>query len=246
MKYGVMADIHANVPALNRVLEMLRQEHVEGYIVAGDLVGYGPYPNECIDIIKGLPNATIVVGNHDWAVIDLEDISTFNEQAQAAIQWTKSVLTPGSVEYISSLEYVEHHDNWMVVHGSPRDPLDEYLITVKTAEKSIPFLKEKICFVGHSHEPLHIRHDQGQGQMEIKELRDNEITVFDSESVHFFNPGSVGQPRDHNPKASCAILDTQLSTFRIVRIDYDITLVQEEMRKYSLPEFLVKRLESGV
>lgn len=246
MKYGILADIHSNLPALQSIVSLLSEEQVEGYLVAGDLVGYGPHPNECIEIIRSLASATVIVGNHDWAIIDLEDISAFNEDAKAAILWTKSALSKTNLEYISSLEYCAQRENWMMVHGSPRDPLDEYMLTIEHAAKSIPFMKARLCFLGHSHHPLHFWYDQASQQIAMKELLGQEEVSLNDENQHFLNPGSVGQPRDNNAKASCAIFDTEHLTFKILRTEYDIAFVQEEMRKQQLPEYLINRLQNGV
>lgn len=246
MKLGIIADIHSNLPALNEVLKNLAAEQVEGYLVLGDLVGYGPYPNECIEILQKLPNAVIIVGNHDWAAIELEDISLFNEDARQAILWTRTVLNPGVVAYLGSLEYIISKAQYMLVHGSPRDPLDEYLVNIERFEKNIPALKADICFIGHSHLPLYFSKQKESGALEMRPIKEQDILTLGPGTIHIINPGSVGQPRDHDARASYGIFDTQAMTFVQKRIAYDVAAVQAKMTEQSLPKSLIDRLTEGV
>ncbi len=246
MKLGIIADIHSNLPALTAVLKDLAAEQVEGYLVLGDLVGYGPYPNECIEILQKLPKAVIIAGNHDWAAIELEDISLFNEEARQAILWTRKVLNPGVVEYLGSLEYIINKDQYMLVHGSPRDPLDEYLVNIERFEKNIPALKADICFIGHSHLPLYFSKQKEGGALEMRPIKEQDILTLPPGTIHIINPGAVGQPRDHDARASCGIFDTQAMTFIQKRIAYDVAAVQAKMAEQSLPKFLIDRLSEGV
>lgn len=246
MKIGVLADIHSNLPALKEVLADLAVEKVEGYLVLGDIVGYGPYPNECIEILQKLPHTVAIVGNHDWAVIDLEDISQFHEAARQACLWTKSMLTAETITYLGSLEYSIHNDQYMLVHGSPRDPLDEYLINVERFEKNIPFLKADICFIGHSHLPLYFTKQKESGNLELRTIQEQEVLPLAPEIVHIINPGAVGQPRDRDPRASYGIFDTQHLEFILKRKTYDIAAVQAEMNRQHLPKFLIDRLAEGI
>ncbi len=246
VKLGVISDIHSNLPALKEVLTDLTIEKVEGYLVLGDIVGYGPYPNECIEILQKLPNSAIIVGNHDWAAIELEDISQFHEEARQACLWTRSILTPDAIAYLGSLEYIIHNDQYMLVHGSPRDPLDEYLINVERFEKNIPFLKADICFIGHSHLPLYFTKQKGSGNLEVRTIQEQEVLTLSPEVVHIINPGAVGQPRDRDPRASYGIFDSQDLKFVLKRKSYDIAEIQAAMAKQSLPPSLIDRLSEGI
>lgn len=245
MKLGVISDIHSNLPALKEVLADLAVEKVEGYLVLGDIVGYGPYPNECIEILQKLPNTTIIAGNHDWAVIELEDISQFHEEARQACLWTRSAITSEASAYLGSLEYIMHNNQYMLVHGSPRDPLDEYLINVERFENNIPFLKADICFIGHSHLPLYFTKQKESGNLASRIIREQEVLPLVPEVVHIINPGAVGQPRDRDPRASYGIFDTQDLKFVLKRKPYDIAAVQVEMAKQNLPQSLIDRLSEG-
>jgi predicted phosphodiesterase len=246
MRLGVIADIHSNLPALNEVLLDLAGDNVEGYLVLGDLAGYGPYPNECIEVLQKLTNAVIIVGNHDWAVIELEDISLFNEEARQAIIWTRTAIAPAAKEYLGSLEYIVNKEQYMLVHGSPRDPLDEYLINVERFEKNIPLLKADICFVGHSHVPLYFSRQKETGVMDMRSLQEQEAVTLGSGAIHVINPGSVGQPRDHDPRASYGVFDTQSLTYIQKRKAYDIAAVQAKMAEQQLPQNLIDRLAKGM
>lgn len=246
MKLGVIADIHSNLTALNEVLLDLSSEQVEGYLVLGDLVGYGPNPNECIELLQKLPNTDIIVGNHDWAAIELEDVSLFNEEARQAIFWTRSVLTPTVVEYLGSLEYIINKGQYMLVHGSPRDPLDEYLVDIERFEKNIPSLKADICFIGHSHLPLYFSQQKDTGTLDMRAIQEQEVLSLTPGAIHIINPGSVGQPRDHDTRAGYGIFDTQALTFIQKRKAYDIAAVQAKMTEQLLPKYLIDRLDEGM
>ncbi|MDD5259826.1 MAG: metallophosphoesterase family protein [bacterium] len=246
MKIGLIADIHSNLPALTEVLADLAAEQVEAYLVLGDLVGYGPYPNECIEVLQKLPNAVIIVGNHDWAAIELEDISLFNAEARQAILWTRSVLNPGVKEYLGSLEYIISKDRYMLVHGSPRDPLDEYLVNVDIFEKNIPALKADICFIGHSHLPLYFSKQKDGGNPDVRPIKDQEVINLTPGTIHIINPGSVGQPRDRDARASYGIFDTEALAFTQKRKAYDVAAVQAKMTEQLLPKSLIDRLAEGI
>lgn len=246
MKYGVIADIHANYTALEAVLKILEKEGVEGFIVLGDIIGYGPHPNECVKAVAELRNASVIAGNHDWAVVELEDISNFNEIARQAVIWTRSVLAKENKEYILSLDYIMKTSKFMAVHGSPADPLDEYLDSIDIFEKNLPFLKEyTLCFVGHHHFPLYFKKMAENGVLVGNLLNDHEELQINVSDITIVNPGSVGQPRDGDARASCGIFDDEILLFKLFRVPYDINLVQQNMRQIQLPDALIQRLSDG-
>jgi predicted phosphodiesterase len=245
MRLGVLADIHSNLPALQESLRFLQEEKVEGYLVLGDMVGYGPYPNECLGILQGLSSAQVVVGNHDWASVGLEDLAFFNEDAAAAIQWTKKILTPANFQFLHTAHYVLTTTQYMIVHGAPRDPLDEYLLSTESFAQNLPFLKANICFIGHSHYPLYFYKEKDSAILKQKNLQDKEEIILSPDSPCIVNPGSVGQPRDGDKRASFGIFDTQTLSFKLCRREYDIAAVQQEMQKQALPIHLAERLSEG-
>lgn len=153
MRYGILADIHANLEALNTVTEFFRSSRVDGYVFAGDIVGYGPSPNECVQAVKRLSPMWLSVGNHDRAACGLKDITWFNEYAQKALIWTRQKLSQENQIYLSELPKIVYQSEFTVVHGSPRDPLDEYLLTRAQYDENHGLLKTSLTIVGHSHVP---------------------------------------------------------------------------------------------
>jgi len=241
MKYGVIADIHGNLEALNICLSYLK-EIVSAYICAGDIVGYGPYPNECVEVVRRLSNfeGTIVIsGNHDLAAVGLKEITWFNEDAKKAILWTEKVLSPENKEYIMSLSPRIDTPDFTVVHGSPRQPVDEYLIGESAMKENLSHFDTRICFVGHSHIPL--LYDRT-----LHLLLDNEKIKLKNKHRVIVNFGSVGQPRDRNPRCSFGIYDDKTGEIMVKRLPYDISRTQEAMWKAGLPQFLIERLSFGI
>jgi predicted phosphodiesterase len=239
MKYGIFADIHANLEALEAVLGFLRFQRVEHYISLGDLVGYGHNPNECVDIVRTLTPLTGVVGNHDWAACGLKDITWFNEYAQKAIIWTRQSLSQENQIYLSELPKVASEDGFTLVHGSLQDPLDEYLLTREQFAANLPYLNTPLLLVGHSHIPFVF------GEKFTQILRNSDSLVLPEQGKCIINPGAVGQPRDGNNKASCGIYDSDTGRFHLYRVEYNISITQEKMRKARLPGFLIERLSWG-
>ncbi|MBU3955202.1 metallophosphatase family protein [bacterium] len=242
MKIGIFSDIHANLPALEAVLDFLRDK-VEKYVCCGDIVGYGPYPNECVKKISSLDDIVCVAGNHDWAVLGLEDLTKFNDDARDAVKWTKAHLTPESSSFLMGLDYKIAGPDFIAVHGSLTDPLDQY---VKTAEDYIPSMKKQdrnILFVGHSHQPLYFRGTGGSVDFgAFIPLKPVEII---RNSKYLINVGSVGQPRDGNPKAACVIYDVAEGSAVLHRVEYDVPSVQKAILDAGLPAALGERLGKG-
>ncbi len=221
MKVAVLADIHANLPALEKVLE-----EIEGMpkFCCGDLVGYNPFPNEVIDLVKK-ENIVSILGNHDHAVLT-EDTSWFNRIAASAIEWTVKELTAENLEFLKTL--AQSHDNeFYMIHGSPKNPLEEYIppeAPEYVFRDLFNYTKSDIIILGHTHVPF------------VKRIDEKLI----------FNPGSVGQPRDFDSRASYAILDTETKELEIKRVDYDIERTAERIVKEGLPGRLAWRLFSGM
>jgi len=241
MKLGILADIHSNLEALRCALDALKD--VSGFICPGDIVGYGPNPNECVEIIRDLDCRTIT-GNHDFASIGKTDPSYFTGDAREAIEWTSKVLTQENRKFLEGLpEYIEN-DGFEMVHGSLRNPLEEYIMNVQVGAATIELMKKKICFVGHLHIPLVVVKKK-QGKYDGWQLNDGDtidIRKFDKVVI---NVGGVGQPRDMDPRASFGIFDTEAGTVEIRKVEYNIQAVQDKMRKAKLPEFLIERLKYG-
>ena len=241
VRYLVMSDIHANLPALEAVLaDALPYDEVW---FLGDLVGYGPDPNECIERVRELP-CTSLAGNHDWAVLGRLDLNSFNRDARAAYTWTREELTTESREYLSDLPSRAEPDGVTIVHASPREPIWEYVLDTHVALANFDHFSTALCLLGHSHIPLlFVLDDDGQ-RCAVALPEDRDPVVLDSSRV-ILNPGSVGQPRDGDPRASYAILDTDEATWELHRVEYSIETVQKRMRDRKLPRRLIARLAFG-
>ena len=240
MRYGVFADVHANFEALKTVLAFFRTQAIDMYLFAGDLVDYGPEPERCIDEIQRLDPLRIVAGNHDRAVCGLKELAWFNDYAQKSILWTQARLQQEQKIYLSELPRVLRYDECTVVHGSPRDHMDEYLLTLEQYDENVPYLDTTFTFIGHSHKPLIFSPD---GLITPRE--NATITFTPKEKNIILNPGSAGQPRDDNNKAACAIFDSERREFSLIRLEYDIALTQKKMRRAKLPALLIERLSWG-
>ncbi|MEK7859716.1 MAG: metallophosphoesterase family protein [Elusimicrobiota bacterium] len=248
MLYGVFSDIHSNLEALNAVLDAFESAKVEGYICAGDLVGYGPEPNAVLERIRELKNCQVICGNHDLAVIGRLDVEWFNAYARSAALWTRNVLTSDSRAYLESLTAKLDAKDFTLAHGTPRKPAEEYLMTAHTFRENISRVHVWPLIVGHSHMP-HCFRINVEGQVEDIDLLDHQVVEMGRAAYGtmpiVFNPGSVGQPRDHDPRASCALFDSGKGTWRSLRLSYDIAAVQAKMRSNGLPEYLALRLAYG-
>lgn len=241
MRVLIISDIHANLVALETVLADAGNTF-DAVWCLGDLVGYGPDPNECVALVRTLPNLTCLTGNHDKAAIGEIDITAFNLDARLAIGWTQQTITPETREYLVSRPEKVMHDHFTLAHASPRQPVWEYILDRHTAKLNFDHFQTPYCIVGHTHIPImYIDTDD-----EVVEIRPNydEILAFDAERL-IINPGSVGQPRDSNPDAAYALLDTDTDHWEYRRVPYDIAETQRRMQSHGLPARLVARLAKG-
>jgi len=244
MRYAILADIHANLAALTAVLvDIERQGEAEEIWCLGDIVGYGPDPHECITLLSQT-NHICVAGNHDWAAIGKIDTSEFNPDAATAIHWTAQQLTWKDKDYLKSLPQTISKDDFTLVHGSPREPIWEYLLSISSAKENFAHFKTRYCLVGHSHVPLVFKHDE-KGACSFSQFSAN-IGLALAKNRLIINPGAVGQPRDGDPRASYAIYDSEARQVRLHRVAYDINVTQARMAKHNLPMRLIVRLGRGV
>ena len=246
MLWGVFSDIHSNLEALEAVLETFSRSGVEGYICCGDMIGYGPSPNEVVERIAGLKPLYAVTGNHDLAVLGRMDLKWFNPYAQAAAIWTRWKLSREAADFLEVMPDRCENEAFTVVHGSPRNPAEEYLLTAQQFLDNLTHFKVSPCFVGHSHLTWCFSKDE-TNPMGARNyiLSDRERVILKSGVPWVINSGSVGQPRDHDPRASCGIYDDVKREFVLLRVPYDISSVQRRMRDVGLPEFLILRLAYG-
>jgi len=241
MRILVISDIHANLSAFETVLDSAGS--CDAVWCLGDIVGYGPDPNECITLLRGLPNLTCLIGNHDAAALGTIDLNTFNREARTSSHWTQQVLTAESRAYLQGLPERIVHENVTLAHGSPRSPVWEYLLDPIAAYENLSFFKTDLCFVGHTHIPVAFRYLPDTDEMQSVLLRDGDSPEMDERMI--INPGSVGQPRDHDSRAAYAIYNPETRLWRSYRVRYDIRAVQDRMRQAGLPSRLIQRLMEG-
>lgn len=241
MRILIISDIHANITALEAVLADAGE--VDAVWCLGDLVGYGPDPNECVEKIRQLPNLVCLIGNHDAAVAGVISNTPFNSEARQAVIWTQSIIAPTHLNFLRTLTSLEVRDSVCLAHGSPRQPVWEYVLDTRTAKQNFEHFDTPFCFVGHSHLPVVF---QMHPENETTKLSIPVVnTARDMIPRAIFNPGSVGQPRDRDPRASYAIFDPSRHTWYYRRVSYDIQSVQDRMQLANLPERHIQRLSAG-
>lgn len=244
MRYAIIADIHANLVAFTAVLDDIeRRGGVEEVWCLGDVVGYGPEPHQCIELLRQYKHVC-VAGNHDWAAISKVSTADFNPDAAAACRWTAEQLKAEDVVYLEGLPLVIEKDDFTLVHGSPRNPIWEYILSVGIARENFFSFRSPFCLVGHSHIPAVFKYDE-TGDCSFS-LFSPDIGLVLGNKRLIINPGGVGQPRDGDPRASYAIYDAETRMVRLYRIPYDIRATQDKMVKHNLPMRLVARLSYGL
>lgn len=241
MRILVISDIHANITALEAVLSAAGS--IDSVWCLGDLVGYGPDPNECVECIRGLPGLQCIIGNHDMAALHQLDSDSFNPEARTAILWTQKMLSERSKLFLQHLPDRIEMPDVTLAHGSPRHPVWEYLLDTRTATLNFDFFDTPYCFVGHTHLPVMytLQNPEYHASLSIPEAN----TTFPLPSRSIINPGSVGQPRDRDIRAAFAVYDTESREWEYRRVGYDIQAVQERMLQAGLPERHIQRLASG-
>jgi len=239
MKYGILGDIHANLEALEAVLEELDRLGVEKYISVGDLVGYGANPVEVIQRVRGL-ETMVVAGNHDFAAVDKINIDFFNAYARESAIWTRNALSDEDKKYIRNLKLIEQCDNFTVVHSTLYSPeLFEYIQTSYDAHLSFEHQPTSLSFMGHSHVPVNFFKRKN-----VSFNMETEVHLDDGTKV-MINVGSIGQPRDENPDAVCVTYDSDEGVVRIRRVRYDVEKASQKIVDAGLPEILAERLKYG-
>jgi diadenosine tetraphosphatase ApaH/serine/threonine PP2A family protein phosphatase len=244
MRVLIVSDIHSNVVALETVLAVAGS--FDQLWNLGDTIGYGPKPNECVLAMRD--NANVMIGgNHDLACLGKVDLSDFNPDARAANIWNGEQLEDANRAALDTLPpSLEVDERFLVAHGSPREPVWEYLLSVPQAEENFLLFDNQVCFIGHSHVPLIFRLNP-DGAIDGPALAEADLLVeLEPGYRYFLNPGSVGQPRNQDPRTHYAILDTDAGTVLFKRVEYDIAQTQRQMREAKLPPALIRRLEYGM
>jgi len=243
MKYGLISDIHANVEAFSVVLGELKAEKVDRFIFLGDIVGYGANPHECLGMLQDLikdPGCLYVAGNHDSSVCGLSGTENYNPYARESIFWTQHQLDAADMKFLSQMKLVEQEENFTIVHANLINPLGwGYIMDIDDAYPNFKLFDDQICFIGHSHKPVVFAAN------EIVDWYLKEKFPIEKKHKYIINVGSVGQPRDGNPKACYGIYDTTTSIIEIKRVSYDIEKAQKKIIDAGLPRLLAQRLSVG-
>ncbi|MGC9359892.1 MAG: metallophosphoesterase family protein [Anaerolineae bacterium] len=241
MRVLVISDVHSNLAALQAVLENAGE--FDALWSLGDVVGYGPQPNECIATLREYDHLYIA-GNHDWGVLGRISLDDFNRDARRANLWNREQLTPESLAYLEAAPETIVKGDITLAHGSPRYPVWEYLVYASAAKLSYEFFETKLCLVGHTHVPALFEMAPQDSDCRRFALPIGEPFALE-EGRYIVNPGSVGQPRDGDPRAAYLLLDTDDLTIDHRRVPYDIAATQELMRQAGLPRRHIARLEMG-
>jgi diadenosine tetraphosphatase ApaH/serine/threonine PP2A family protein phosphatase len=237
----VISDIHANLTALEAVLADVGD--YEAVWCLGDVVGYGPDPSECINRVRGLPGLVCLTGNHDAAVIGQIDINAFNAEARESIEWQRGAIDAEGMAFLRDLREKEVVGHVTLAHGSPRNPVWEYILDGRVARRNFDYFSTPYCIVGHTHVPFVFQLKDGNPGPVPKLLEASERLVLTPRAL--LNPGSVGQPRDRDPRAAYALFDPEKETWECRRVTYDIASVQERIQKAGLPFRHAQRLMEG-
>jgi predicted phosphodiesterase len=244
MRVLIVSDIHSNYTALETVLAVAGS--FDQLWNLGDTIGYGPRPNECVMAMRAYADV-MIGGNHDLACLGKVDLSDFNPDARTANIWNGKQLEDtnrATLDVLPPMFTVD--ERFLLAHGSPREPIWEYLLSRPQAEDNFALFENQICFIGHSHVPL-IFSKHPDGHVNDPALADADLVLeLQQDFRYFLNPGSVGQPRNQDPRAAYAILDTDAGTVQFKRIEYDIAQTQRQMHEAKLPIALIRRLEYGM
>jgi len=249
MRYGILSDIHSNLEALTAVLSDAAAQRVDRMLCLGDLIGYGADPEACLSALQHA-QAVCVAGNHEYGCIGKLDDRWFNDAARRAVEWTRDRLGFMELDWLRRLPLVAADGPCTLVHGTLKHPERfEYLADLAQAVDAARMCDTRYCLLGHTHLPVLIEYDRRQGRVgrvlgAAQEL--TEVSLSEEPAVRYvINPGSVGQPRDGDPRASYAVLEPEAHRVTFHRVAYDIRTAQEKIRRAGLPEFLADRLAVG-
>ena len=239
VRLGIVSDVHGNLPALEAVLDDMGP--VDELWCLGDIVGYGPFPNECLDLLRERACLSIP-GNHDCGCTGKIALEDFNADARWACEWSRTEVRPENLEFLAALPLTRTEGDFTLAHGTPHEPIWEYMAYASTARLSFHYFSSRYCLVGHTHVPL-VFLDNGPDP--------DTFHPGPTAPLHFdatraiVNPGSVGQPRDGNPQAAYGLIDTDDAIMYFQRVSYDIKAIQQRMTQLNFPERLIKRLAYG-
>ncbi len=242
MKTLIFSDVHANLTALDAVLADAGK--FDRVWCLGDIVGYGPDPNECIERFRSLPGLQCLKGNHDAAILGEIPIRAFNHEARDSLAWLESTLTSANKDWLAGLDEQLVLDQVTLVHGSPRNPVWEYIMDLDSSRQNMNQFTTLVCLVGHTHLPS-IYTMEGDTPQSTRHYALIEGKPFRINRKSILNPGSVGQPRDNDPQSSYLLYDDELEQWVFKRVAYDIGQVQERILAAGLPKRHASRLAEG-
>lgn len=238
MKIAVISDIHANLEALEACFKKIDELKPDEIVCLGDLVDYCAQPNECVDFIR-LRVKHVVLGNHDEAQFRYEIAEGFSDNAHTSSLYTRTIIKKEHIGYFKTLPRTLALENLFFVHSSPSEPAYySYILTPRMADINFSYFRERICFIGHSHLPVIFE----QNTLDVREV---EPGFLDPRKRYIINVGSVGQPRDWDPKLSFGLLDTKSNVYENVRVEYDVDSAAQKIKKEGLPLALANRLYTG-
>jgi len=234
MRIAIISDIHSNLPAIESVLQRVDELGADTIYCLGDIVGYGPFPNECVDLVRSHCKTT-VKGNHDSGVLRETAIDHFNSYGQSGVRWTIDHIAPENLKFLASLPLLVSEQDLTLVHSSPVDPQEwNYVLTLQGSAEAFRAYSTRYCFIGHTHLPIVVSEDLSVNRHSATGGR------------YLINVGSVGQPRDGNPAAAFGLLDTDAGSYELHRVKYDIRKTVQAIKNAGLPSYLGKRLLRGV
>jgi predicted phosphodiesterase len=238
VKIAILSDIHSNLAALKQALDYLNEHKVDKIVCLGDVVGYGPRPNECVELARKHFQICLM-GNHDHAVLGLTDTYHFNQYARDAVIWTRRTLTLHNKAYLESLPFSHHENEILYVHSTPEHPEEwHYILSEYDAKQYLDKISQNICFVGHSHIPVIFSSNKGY-------IPENEIHLDFHSEKYIVNVGSIGQPRDGDPRLCFVLFDTASMVLQYIRLEYPVQITYDEILENKLPPFLAMRLLAG-
>lgn len=244
LRYAIISDVHSNLPALEAVLKRLQGQSIDRYLCLGDTVGYGAFPNECCEMIRGL-DPIIVRGNHDYAAVAPGQEEWFTPAARACILWTREQLEPANREFLAALEPYVNLDNAHLCHGALVEP-DYYTTTPHEALLSFKLMDRPLCWFGHTHY-MEWYAQTADHEVPMAHPAPEGAALRITEGVRYMiNPGAVGQPRDGNSQAGYAVWDTDAAEISLERVPYNVRAAQDQMQQAGLPWNMAGRLSMGV
>ena len=233
MRLAIISDIHSNLEALSKALELIDEESVNEIVCLGDVVGYGADPNACVELVRARCRV-VLRGNHDAAAVDPANAESFTRNAKIAAEWTRRQLSEENRKFLETLPYLERREGILFVHSSPYDPQSwYYVLSEEDLDAAFRSFSEQICFIGHSHFP---------GVFSV----DGPVKSISRDMRCLINVGSIGQPRDGNPRLSFGVFDTESWEYRNIRSEYPYQVAAEKIIRAGLPRALADRLSMGM